>query len=67
MPSNLDVLTDANAKFEVERNADFLIFWAVLFFTCVVGIIELLQLFDPKAKQTEELLLLSLLYFGLLS
>jgi len=36
MPSNVDKLELESIKFEVEANENFLIFWAVLFFTCVV-------------------------------
>lgn len=44
---------------------EFIIFFAVLFFTCVVGIIELLPEFD-KIEGMFGLLSISAIYFGLL-
>ena len=67
MPSNIDALTQEGARLEVESNNDFLIFYAVLFFTCVVGTIELLPSFEEWVKKGSwEKRLLSFLYAGLL-
>jgi hypothetical protein len=43
---------------------DFLIFFAVLFFTCVVGIIELLPEFE-KTSGLWSVVVISIVYFGL--
>jgi hypothetical protein len=42
-------LTPEEAKFETQNNVNFMLFWAVLFFTCIIGIIELI----PSLKVDE--------------
>lgn len=59
-PSGVDLLTKENAEFELSANGDFLIFWAVLLFTCLVGSIELFQLVNKRDK-----IGLKILYFFL--
>jgi len=53
-----------SAKFKAEINRDFLIFWAIIFFTCITGIIALLQHLKTVQTGTERALFL-ILYFGL--
>lgn len=65
------------AKLRVESNRDMLIFWAVLFFTCVVGIIELLPEIRELTFPLRGISLITIfasnqtyvtcIYFGLLS
>ena len=63
------------AKLAVEFNRDMLVFWALLFFTCVVGIIELLPQIKeqpisniglPGIDLRNEQTYISVIYFGLL-
>ncbi len=62
----------ATARLIVEGNRDFLVFYVVLFFTCVVGIIELLSEFDNvdrkfSKKGDDEKIALTLLYLFLVA
>jgi len=61
------------AKLRVETNREMLVFWAVLFFTCVVGIIELLSEIKVQSfssgltpSWTNAQSYIFLIYFGLL-
>jgi hypothetical protein len=58
-------LGERDAKYSAEILREFSIFFAVLFFTCVVGIIELLPEFG-KIKGIYGLVAISIIYFGLL-
>jgi len=49
-------------KFLAETNRDFIIFWAVLFFTCIVGLIELLSELNRNAGKWLKLFVATL-YF----
>ena len=64
------VVEKRDKKYTAEVLREFSIFFAVLFFTCVVGIIELLPEFDKISKYPYLLsfgwIFLSILYFGLL-
>ena len=53
------------AKFEVESNHSFMIYWAVLLFTCVAGTIGLSQLIKPGLSPSIGVSM-TLVYFGLL-
>lgn len=63
------ILISANRDGLRESLREFIIFWAILFFTCIVGIIELLPEFD-KIKVTFSWGSISalyiLLFFGIL-
>lgn len=52
-----------NGRFIADANRDSVLFWGVMFLTCVVGIVELLQL---EPKQEFQKWLLFVLYVGLL-
>ena len=73
------LLSKEDARFKAETNRDFLIFWAVLFFSCVVAIIELLPQICRQSFAVQKLsarivmrvlrnknTYLSIIYFGLL-
>lgn len=62
-----EYVTDEQRRYGAEMFRDFLLFFGVLFFTCVVGIIGLL----PEFEKTNGLLsgswlVISIIYFGLL-
>jgi len=60
-------LEEKYGRFLAETNRDFIIFYAILLFTFVVGIIELLPVFDKKYFSFPfGISLLSLLYTGML-
>ena len=67
-PINFDLLTPQNARNEVSSNENFLIFWSVLTFTCLVGLIELFQLIkndDARRVKIPNFLLFLILVYGI--
>lgn len=66
-PDVSTLITIEDAKFIAGINRDFIIFWAILFFTCVVGIIELLGHIDDFIKNRTHETLIAILYFSLVA
>lgn len=61
-------MNDKSAKHWADFYREFLIFFAIVFFTCVVGIIELLPEFENiNTIISWRWFVVSLVYFGLLS
>lgn len=58
-------LTDEQEKIASESYRDFLLFFGVIFFTCMVGIIELLPEFENPIIPSWGWITISGLYFGL--
>ncbi|UCG36745.1 MAG: hypothetical protein JSV64_00225, partial [Candidatus Bathyarchaeota archaeon] len=56
---------DEPSKLILASNRDTLLFWGVLIFTCIIGLIELLQHIDP-AIPTVQLFLFGMIYVGFL-
>jgi len=64
-PQRTDLLTPESAKFEISQNSDFIIYWVILFFTCVIGIVETFSVL--RGSNSIQKFLLFLLYLGLLT
>lgn len=62
---NTQELDDNDAELLPEINRDFLIFWAILFFTCVAGIIELIPSFYISGSKTPNQFMLTIIFLGL--
>jgi hypothetical protein len=60
------VLEKNDLVFRLEALRDLVLFYAVLFFTCVIGIIELLPEIKQDSKKWFQILV-GILYFGLVS
>jgi len=65
IPQRIDLLTPESAEFEISQNSDLLIYWVILFFTCVVGIVEMFSAL--RGSNSIQKFLLFLLYLGLLT